>query len=114
MRNYQHAASEIRKQVLASRKYGDGKVRIDVTAISGKTKAELESQFTFGPGEYEVRIYFPPRFQPRRNTHKAVKDMFEYQKKNKKSIRRLELKPGDVDALRKFGMRVKLVEYVIY
>ena len=100
-------------QVLESRKHGKGKFRIPVSEVSDKTKAELESQFTFGK-VYEVRIYFPPRFQPRRNTHKAVKDMFEYQKKNKKSIRRLELKPGDVDALRKFGMSTKLVEYVIY
>jgi hypothetical protein len=112
MKKYQHEASRIRMQVLESRKHGK-KFKIPVSEVSDKTKAELKSQFTFGK-VYEVRIYFPPRFQPRRSTHNAVKNMFEYQKKNKGNIRRLELQPEDVDALRKFGMSTKLVEYVIY
>ena len=113
MKKFQHEASKIRKQVFESRKNGKGKIRIPVSEVSDKTKAELESQFTFGK-VYEVRIYFPPRFQPRRSTHDAVKNMFEYQKKNKGNIRRLALDPEDVDALRKFGMKARLVEYVIY
>lgn len=112
MKKNQHEASRIRKQVLESQKHGK-KFKIPVNEVNNETKAELESQFTFGK-VYEVRIYFPPRFQPRRCTHQAVKDMFEYQKKNKGNNRRLELQPEDVDALRKFGMSTKLVEYVIY